>query len=415
MYISGEFLLSFSVCFLFYFFIFLLNQLLLLAKQILAKGIPLESVLLLLIYSFPIFLTLAVPFAVLTAALMAYGRFSSENEIMAMRSVGFSKFVILQPVFVWGIILTVLSFMANDILLPSGNRAFQRLWVELAITHPGLELTEYSARKLRNSILITGAIDQSGIHPLIIIERENSGNRNTLMAEIATTEMLKDATKAPGFMLYDVFTLMPEKKNRQEWSWSNAASMSYRLLTSDSNLAVPQEGPATMKVSDVYETVQEKKQRFDERIKTHSYETAIAAWAFAMNYSDAPAVNSTARQSVESELKRLRGELDSLRSKPPEDNSLLVWTLEYYQKFAVPFSCIPFVILAFPLGLKARRSGRAVGFFIGLLLATFYWSLLIVGRSLGLRAEASPFTVMVLPDIILLIIGIILFLRRSRI
>ncbi len=370
---------------------------------------------LLLLYSFPTFLTLAVPFATLTAALMAYGSFSSENEIMAMRSVGFSRLVIFQPVFVWGIILTVISFMANDYLLPSGRRAFQRLWVELAITHPGLELTEYSARKLRNSILVTGAIDKSGIHPLLIIERENSGSKSTLMSKIATTETLKDSDKVPGLMLYDVFTLIPEKKNRQEWSWSNASSMSYRLLTNDSNLAVPQKGPTTMRVAEVHEVVQEKKQALDERAKTHSYEVSIASWAYAMNYYDASLDNLTARQSVESELERQRGELDTLRSNVPEDGVLLVWTLEYFQKFAVPFSCIPFVILAFPLGLKARKSGRAVGFFIGLLLATFYWSLLIVGRSLGLRAAASPFTVMVLPDIILLIIGIILFLRRSRI
>jgi lipopolysaccharide export system permease protein len=74
-YITSEFLLSFLVSFLFYFLIFFLNQLLLMAQGILAKGIPVGSVLLLMIYSLPSFITLSAPFATLTAALMAYGRF----------------------------------------------------------------------------------------------------------------------------------------------------------------------------------------------------------------------------------------------------------------------------------------------------------------------------------------------------
>ena len=88
--------------------------------------------------------------------------------------------------------------------------------------------------------------------------------------------------------------------------------------------------------------------------------------------------------------------------------------LEFYQKFAIPFASIPFVVLAFPLGLAARRSGRAVGFFIGLLLTSFYWSLLVLGRSLGLRTEISPFLVMIVPDLLLLGAGIFLYFRRLK-
>jgi lipopolysaccharide export system permease protein len=104
-----------------------------------------------------------------------------------------------------------------------------------------------------------------------------------------------------------------------------------------------------------------------------------------------------------------------MENSEPVDHSLQIWKLEFYQKFAIPFACIPFVILAFPLGLAARRSGRAVGFFIGLLLTSFYWSLLVLGRSLGLRTDINPFLVMILPDILLLGAGIILYFRRSRV
>ena len=67
-YIASEFLLSFLVRFLFYFMVFFLNQLLLMAQGILSKGIPVGSVLLLMLYSLPSFITLSAPFATLTAA-----------------------------------------------------------------------------------------------------------------------------------------------------------------------------------------------------------------------------------------------------------------------------------------------------------------------------------------------------------
>ncbi|OQX29832.1 MAG: hypothetical protein B0D92_01620 [Spirochaeta sp. LUC14_002_19_P3] len=412
-YITHEFLFSFFVCFLFYFFIFLLNQLLLLAKQILAKGIPVKSVLLLLLYSLPTFITLTVPFATLTAALMSYGRLASDNEILAMRSIGFNRLVIFRPVLLWGIVLGFLSFFINDFFLPRGNQAFQKLWLELTLTNPGLELEEYSARKFRQSILITGAIDKSGIHPLMVIEKDNSGNRVTLMSKLAAPEIRSDLGNMPGFNMYDIFSIIPDAKEQLKWSWSTAESMEYRVLSKESNSINPSTGPASMRMLDVQKVVKEKKENFDSRVQQHTFDQGLANWTLALNYSRLSA-DTGIKSAVQPKIEQSYTNFIKLRDNPPEDHSLQVWTLEFFQKFAIPFACIPFVVLAFPLGLTARRSGRAVGFFIGLLLATFYWSLLIVGRSLGLRASVSPFLVMILPDLFLLFIGIVLFMWRSR-
>ena len=414
-YISGEFLFTFFVCFLFYFLIFMLNQLLLLAKQILAKGIPLDSVLLLIFYSLPAFITLSVPFATLTAALMTYGRFSSDNEILAMRAVGFNRFVIFRPVLAWGVSLALLSLLTNDILLPAGNRAFQELWLELTLTHPGLELEEHAVRKFRDTILVTGSIDETGIHPFLIIEKDKSGDRAILMARLAAPKIRGKLGKMPGFNMHGVFSLIPDSRDREEWTWSSAESMEYRPLTNESAVITQQSGPAGMRIVDVHKVVQEKKQSHENQLKIHNTQKEIAAWSLSLNYASLASEQRANRENFRMDVKKHSEEFVKLQETTPFDHSLQVWTLEYYQKFAIPLACIPFVVLAFPLGLSARRSGRAVGFFIGLLLASFYWSLLVLGRSLGLKAAISPFVVMALPDILLLAAGIFLFLRRSRI
>jgi len=413
-YISSEFLLSFLVSFLFYFLVFFLNQLLLMAQGILAKGIPVGSVLLLMLYSLPSFITLSAPFATLTAALMAYGRFSSDNEILAMRSAGFRRFAIFRPVLVLGILISMLSFGINDVLLPAGTRAFQRLWLELSLTHPGLELEAFSVRTFRQSILVTGAIDDQGIHPMIIIERDNSGNRNSIMARRASPEIRGRTGEFPGFRMHEVFSLTPDSKKSDEWSWSRADYMDYRLLTGESAILDQQAGPANMRVMAIRKVIREKTDRHRERLQAHENILEENRLQLSLEYAASALGGDDERNTARPMVIRKSAEVVEMESTRPVDHSLQVWKLEYYQKFAIPFACLPFVVLAFPLGLAAKRSGRAVGFFIGLLLTTFYWSLLVLGRSLGLRTEISPFLVMIVPDILLLGAGIVLYIKRGR-
>jgi len=413
-YISSEFLFSFIVSFLFYFLIFFLNQLLLMAQGILAKGIPLGSVLMLMLYSLPSFITLSAPFATLTAALMAYGRFSSDNEILAMRSAGFRRFAIFKPVLIFGILISLLSFAVNDILLPAGTRAFQRLWLELSLTHPGLELEPYSVRTFRKSILVTGAIDKQGIHPMMIIERDENGNRSTIMARLASPEIRSSKGTYPGFRMNDVFSLTPDSQNHDEWTWANADHMDYRLLNGSSTILDQQAGPANMRVFEIWNVIREKSARYQERETAYEISLERKQLNLSLEYSALSSGSLMQREKALNNLPRTASQVREMEGSKPVDHSLQIWRLEFYQKFAIPFASIPFVVLAFPLGLAARRSGRAVGFFIGLLLTSFYWSLLVLGRSLGLRTEVSPFLVMIVPDILLLIAGILMYFQRSE-
>ncbi|MCE1210200.1 MAG: LptF/LptG family permease, partial [Spirochaetia bacterium] len=85
-YIAGEFLLSLGISFLFFFVVFFVNQILLLAEDILAKNAPLAQTLLLLLYSLPSVVAIAFPFSALAGALMTSARLNSDNEILAFSS-----------------------------------------------------------------------------------------------------------------------------------------------------------------------------------------------------------------------------------------------------------------------------------------------------------------------------------------
>ena len=82
-YLFMETLSSFIVAFAFFFFVFFVNQILLLAEEILAKKVPIVDVIVLLVYYLPYIVSMAFPFSALVGALMAIGRLSSDNEILA--------------------------------------------------------------------------------------------------------------------------------------------------------------------------------------------------------------------------------------------------------------------------------------------------------------------------------------------
>jgi lipopolysaccharide export system permease protein len=96
------------------------------------------------------------------------------------------------------------------------------------------------------------------------------------------------------------------------------------------------------------------------------------------------------------------------------DRSLFYYLLEYHKKFSIPFGAFSFVFLSVALGFLAKKSGQTVGFILGLIIAFFYWALLLGGQTLGIRMGFSPFWSMWTPNILALIAGLILCAYRIR-
>ena len=73
-----------------------------------------------------------------------------------------------------------------------------------------------------------------------------------------------------------------------------------------------------------------------------------------------------------------------------------------YKKFSLPFACLAFVLFAFPVGMFTKRSGRSVGFGIGLLVAVTYWGLLFAGQTFGIQNDSSALLAMWMPDLVII-------------
>ena len=74
--------------------------------QALSKGIPASDAFTFLFYIIPTVLSLTIPFSVLVATMLVFGRMSANNEITAMRACGISILQIISPIIVLTFLLT---------------------------------------------------------------------------------------------------------------------------------------------------------------------------------------------------------------------------------------------------------------------------------------------------------------------
>jgi lipopolysaccharide export system permease protein len=411
-YVSREFLFGAIVCFLFFFSVFFVNQILLMAEDILSRKAPFRDVMLLLLYSLPSVIAMSFPFASLVGALMASGRLSSDSEMLAIMAAGIPPRRIFLPFLALGLAFTLISFTMNDYFLPRGSIEFGKLSRKLVASTPALELKPWSSRRYKDVTVVTGEMDGNRIKDLLIFDRSVEGSERVISAGRASLYM-DEKRDDVVLRLEDVWQQTVKKSEKERFEWSRASNMEYRISTENQGNARTTLGPRDMPTVDLARVIAEKSSSLDQKLAKRDEDIASARAELERAYGaelagDSPWANSAER------LGPALATLRSAESAPPGDRTLQVYRLEYFKKFSIPSGAFFFVILAFPLGLLARRSGRAMGFGIGILVAVVYWAFLIGGDALGRKLGWSPFWSMWLPNGLVLVAGMALWVARLR-
>jgi lipopolysaccharide export system permease protein len=409
-YIAVETLFAFFVAFLFFFFTFFVNQLLLIAKEILSKKVPPFQVTLLVIYALPSIIAMAAPFAALVGTLMAIGRLSSDNEILVMLSSGLSYRNIFLPAIAVGIFISLISFFTNDVLLPLGTLRYTRLYRRSLVSTPALELESTSVKMFKDTVRVSGNVDGNTIDDILILDRTTDGERRIILAHDAE---LRDAGRQGlSLDLGDAFVQSSKEVARRDYDYASTSFLRYWVPQEDMIQAVSSIGPREMASRDVLREIHVKEQNLASRMDEQYGKLLINALPLEAILRRGPGQSSewNRRGNLAQEyIKEL--EIAGVYRK---DRSLSIYRLEFYKKFSIPFGAFSFIFLAVPLGLAARKSGQTVGFMFGSFISVIYWALLLGGQTLGINRGYSPFLSMWLPNILAVSIGLVLCALRIR-
>ena len=120
-YILKQLLTPFFFSLLVIVFILFTQFLLRAIDRFLGKGLDLPTIFEYLFLNLGWITALAVPMAVLVAALMSFGQMSEDNEIGAMRSSGISFMTIIKPAIIVGFIIASILILFSAFIMPEMN------------------------------------------------------------------------------------------------------------------------------------------------------------------------------------------------------------------------------------------------------------------------------------------------------
>lgn len=394
-----------------------MNNILILAEEVLAKKVPPSDVLLLIIYMLPSVISITFPFASLVGALMAVGRLSSDNELLAVQASGVSKTRLFVPFFIIGLAFSAFSFVSNDYLIPLGNLNFQKLYTRILLSNPELELESFAVKRYQDSVIITGEVDGRRISNIVILDETEEKNRRVISAANAN---LIENVEQPGVIslrLEDVFSHTSEQNKQKEYEYFESEEMVYNILLADISFSLSNPGPREMSTVDVYAAILEKRKALRKKIDSHQIAVSKSRYDLKSKYyalAEDTGINDTPSPQLRRDLEGAFNEYTELERTEIRDRSLHTYEIDLNRKFSLPFGCLVFIVFAFPVGIFAKRSGRSVGFGIGLLVSIIYWGMLIAGQNFGFRLNFSPFLSMWLPNFIIFAIGLFFMILRKR-
>ncbi|MDR0709788.1 MAG: LptF/LptG family permease, partial [Spirochaetaceae bacterium] len=263
-YMFKETTLAFFVSFLFFFIIFFVNQLLLLAQDILSKRVPFEQVSLLIMYSIPGVVALSTPYATLLGTLMTIGRMNTDNEILVMLSSGLSYRNIFIPTLFVGILVTLVSFGVNDVLLPAGTIEFQRLYRRIMASTPALELESNSVKRFKDTVVITGNVSGQKISDLLILDKTSDGERRVIMAKNA--EFIDAGREGLRLDMENAFVQSTKESVHNDYDYAKSGFLRYRIEQEDLISTVSSISPREMSSKDVYIEIQSKEETLNSTL-----------------------------------------------------------------------------------------------------------------------------------------------------
>ena len=338
-----------------------------LVRLISEKNLPVLIATQVLLERLPSFLVLSFPMATLFATLLAYGRLSSNSELTALRSVGVTSTRMIIPALVLAFLMTNLTFLFNDVLVPRSNRSAEvtlsnALGTAIASEKGDdiiysrfgrLEQADGSTKKGLQQLFYAGTFRDGTMINVTLLDFSRVGFTQMLQAETA-------------------------EWNEKEAKWEFLDGQILTLTPSGSTTSAD----------------------FDRYL----YPLSAAPIRIAQLPKDAR--NMTVAEALQAEqLLQNSGDLKGARKLQ----------VRIQEKFTFPMACLVFGLIGSSLGSKPNnRTNRGQGFALSIVMILTYYLLASSFSALGVKGTLTPILAAWSPILICLGGGGFLLRQASR-
>ncbi|MFC2077093.1 LptF/LptG family permease [candidate division KSB1 bacterium] len=378
-------------------FVLLMKQVFRLLDLLLGKDLAPVIVVELFSLTLPFILALTVPMAVLVAVLMAFGRLSQDNEIMAIKAGGIGLHRIMAPVVGVASILCVGMIFFNNSILPESNHKLKNLLLDIRQMRPTLDIQErmyledFSGYKIyfKEIDYRTSEVDgvwiwetRPGKPPRDIYAESGviSTRANTVIMTLfdgstsETDRVNPDVSRQMTFDSQIIKLPMDQSLKRHNRNYRGDREMSAQAMWAQVDRSRADVASISSKVDSLGVVASAYEEEKEEK-KLQAAQTQMA--------------------SLEQALKIKRHQIDR-------------YLVEIHKKYSIPVACIIFVLIGAPLGVVSRRGGMGGGFGLSAGFFVLYYICLIGGEEVADRGMVDPFLGMWAANILIGVVGIIL-------
>ncbi|AWG43155.1 YjgP/YjgQ family permease [Candidatus Borreliella tachyglossi] len=418
-YIIIEFCKYFLITFLFFFFVFFINQILFFMRILLQNYVPFLKAFIFVIYSLPMVIALSPPFAALISVVLTIHRFKLNNEILAFRSIGISIFDLLVPFLKLGVIIAFVSFISNDFLLPLGSIGRLKIFNEIKEEVPHLVLKPYSSKQYGDLIFVSGEKSDMGYKNVTFFDNTRLKGYDRIF--MAKDLIIRKENYQVYFILNDVLSIALTDDESGFYDYFYADRMKYSIdqVTFSNNFLLSYVTPSQMSLRDVIKLVDNQEKLIDDLNIQNGLEEDFLNLNFATTYLNYLYDKSKILDEM-SILENLNYMYNlQLNYTPYEDmtakRNYALFSLELYQKISLPVSVLFFIFLAFGMGMYSNKKYSIIlELVISILICVAYWVMFIGGKVYTVQNAPDPFLVAVLPNVLLIFAGVVLFLRLLK-
>lgn len=323
-----------------------------LIKQIAKFGIPFKVAFIMILLNLPAVIVMTIPMGVLLATVMTLNRLSLSSEITVMRACGIGLNRIAKPIFIFAIVMALSSFYINEKIVPV--------------------MTQQSTK------LALWALEQKHVP---------DGKENFVFKESGDNGVLKRlfyVGLSKKKTLYSVTVL------------DNSKEGTIQVLQAREGHTTPQgwefEKGATYTVANDGQV-----------LNTTLFDTSVVK--FGLDLSKTENKNLAKEKNFAQLLKYLSSSDISQADRQ-------IYTIELFDKIALPITTIVFVLLGVPLAITPPRVRYNRGFLFSILIIFAYYVVRALSLSFGEAGSLTPFLAAWLPNLVLTVWGTFMYYKK---
>lgn len=322
--------------------VFLLGNLIQLTNLVINKGVSITTIGKAFMLMIPVFLGYTIPIACLIGVILAFSRFSADNEIIAFRASGVHLGQLLFPLAILGFIMSLFLIVLNERVIPFAHHEQRRILKNLGAENPTALLEAgMFINAFENQIIFIHKIDGNKMSNITIYQPQPDAPTRTIIAKRG------EFTPVPGgkqikLKLIDGTSDEPDLENPENYYKLNFTEYFMTLDTSSSQKKIEKK-PQSMTLKELREET--------ERLDMLFVDTA-----------------------------RLR--------------------TEYVRKIAWSFSPLIFTLIGFPLSVLTNRREKSANVVIAMLCFAFYYLVSLGCEALSKKGILPPNIIMWAPNAI---------------